>query len=189
MKQLLFKPFEKFSALQLIVAGLIFTLLGTWLAIIFGGRFDGALDFHVVNSCVRGQAILDNIINISCLFVFLFIGGKIINQKTRMVDIFSTTLYARLPLYLLPLINFNNKLSLNGDPTDLNALQEYAINNMAYLVVIVIIAILFIIWYIALLYNGFKTASNAKGSKAIWIFSGALLFAEITSKLFIHFFN
>lgn len=189
MKQLLFKPFEKFSATQLIIAGILFTAMGTWFATLFSGRFDGALDFHIINSCIRGQAIIDNLINITCLFIFLFIAGKLINPKTRVIDILSTTIYARLPLYLLPLLNFNGKLGLNGDPTDLSAMQEYVMNNMLSIILVAIVTLLFVVWYIVLLYNGYKTASNAKGPKAIWLFSGALLMAEIASKILIHFFN
>lgn len=189
MKQLLFKPFEKFSALQLIVAGLVFTAMGTFFAIQFNGRFDGALDFHFVATCVKGQAIIDNVINVTCLFIFLFIAGKLINPKTRMIDSLSTALFARLPLYLLPLLNFNGNLGLNTDPTDLSALQEYVMNNFIFIIITAIITIAFIVWYVALLYNGYKTASNAKGSKAIWLFVAALLLAEIASKLLIYQLN
>lgn len=189
MKQLLFKPFEKFSALNLIIAGLLFTALGTILAIQFNGRYDGALDFHFVVSCIKGEVIFDNIINIVCLFIFLFIAGKLINPKTRAIDAASTALFARFPLYLLPVLNFNGKLSMNADPTDISALQEYMMTNLMHIIIVAIITILFIVWYVALLFNGYKTASNAKGAKSIWFFVAALLLAEITSKLFIHFFN
>lgn len=189
MKQILFKPFEKFSALQLILSGLIFTVIGTWGATQFNGRYDGVLDFHIVQSCVRGQAIVDNLINILCLFIFIFLAGKIINPKTRLIDNLSTVIFARVPMYLLPFLNFEGVLPENFDPTNQTQLLAHITENLVPFIVTVVISLLFIVWYVALLYNGYKTASNAKGAKAIWIFIGALILAEISSKTLIYTFN
>jgi len=189
MKQLLFRPFEKYSATQLIVVGLLFTILGTWGATQFNGRYDGALDYHVVRSCLRGQAILDNLINISCLFIFIYLAGKIIYPKTRIIDSLSTSIFGRIPMYLLPFLNFDGALPSDVDPSSKAELMAHLSKHVVPLIFFAIISILFIVWYVALLYNGYKTASNAKGGKAIWIFVGALILAEIASKTLIYLFN
>lgn len=189
MKQLLFKPFERFSENQLLVVGICATLIGSYLAYLFDGRYDGALDFHIIQSKNGFEPFIDNGINIVTTFLFIFLAAKIINTKTRMIDAFTSILIARIPLYLLPFTNFNHALSTDIDPTDLNAMMVYLNNHIVAVVIISILSILAVVWFIALLWNGYKTASNAKGTKAILLFITALLLAEIASKIGIHYLN
>ena len=60
MKQLLFKPFERFSENQLLVVGICATLIGSYLAYLFDGRYDGALDFHIIQSKIGFEPFIDN---------------------------------------------------------------------------------------------------------------------------------
>lgn len=189
MKQLLFKPFERFSENQLLIVGICATLIGSYLAYLFDGRYDGALDFHLIKSKNGYEPFIDNGINIFTTFVFVFIAAKIVNGKTRIIDAFTSVLVARIPLYLLPFTNFNLALSNDIDPTDLNAMMAYLNEHIVAVAIISILSILAVVWFIALLWNGYKTASNAKGTKAILLFISAILLAEITSKICIHYLN
>lgn len=186
MKEVLFRPFEKYSPNTLILIGILFTIIGTWMAIIFGTRFDGVLDFHISSNVDQKNVIFDNLINITCLTVFLFIAGKVNYKKSRLIDFVSTGIFSRTPLYLLPLLNCTGALTIKGDPTNLNDVEAHVFSNLPYFVIMSVVMILFIVWYVALMYNGFKTASNAKGKKTVLFFIGALLLAEITSSLLIH---
>ena len=104
MKILLFKPFEKYSEKRLLLIGVFFTLLGSFFAYVFNIRFDGIIDIHIVPNTLSYQALLDNLINIFCLVLFLYISTKYINKKTRLIDILNTALVARTPFYLLPFL-------------------------------------------------------------------------------------
>jgi uncharacterized membrane protein (DUF106 family) len=66
---------------------------------------------------------------------------------------------------------------------DVQRLMEATMDNMVYLTITGIISILFFIWYMVLLYNGFKVAAHAKGTKPIVLFILALLLAEALSKV------
>ncbi|MNK16392.1 hypothetical protein D3C87_345560 [compost metagenome] len=184
MKKLLFNPFEKYSELHLLLVGVIITIIGSLSAFYFNGRFDGAIDLHFGSGVTLWEPFIDNAINIVSLFIFLFILGRIINNKTRSIDILTTILIARLPFYLLTLINGNG--IIKNIETKIDPLNPYNITftplEIAILLVFALVTLLFLVWFIALLYNGFKTATNIKTTQHKILFAVAILLAEILSK-------
>ena len=189
MKILLFKPFEKYSEKTLLLVGIFFTLLGSFFAYVFNIRFDGVIDVHIVPTSLPYQALLDNLVNIFCLVLFLYISSKYINKKTRLIDIINTALVARAPFYLMPFFNINGVIQKASDDViqfaNPELISQISSSNLCILIVFGIIAILFLVWYISLLFNGIKVASNAKGKTPIILFIISLLLAEILSKFLI----
>jgi hypothetical protein len=189
MKILLFKPFEKYSEKTLLLVGILFTLLGSFFAYVFNTRFDGVIDVHIVTNSLPYQALLDNLVNIFCLVLFLYISSKYINKKTRGIDIINTALVARAPFYLMPFFNINGVIQKASDDViqfaNPELISQISSSNLCILIVFGIIAILFLVWYISLLFNGIKVASNAKGKTPIILFIISLLLAEILSKFLI----
>jgi len=191
MKKLLFKPFEKYSEQQLLIIGILSLIIGTYLASILNTRFDGAIDMHLVQSTTLIRVIKDVLISVSCLLLCLFVVGKIINSKTRFVDIFSATIVARIPFYLFLLFNINNFFSnytqqllefqKSGNPADIDPTALAVVSVVGFL------AIGFIVWFFALLWNGFKIATNAKGSKSVLLFIVGILIAEVISKVLLSY--
>ena len=188
MKKLLFNPFEKFDARALLFTGLLVTVLGSLLGYTYNARFDGVLDLHFSADVKYVEPFSDNVFNIAFLFIALYIFGRIINKKIRPIDIFATAMIARLPLYLVCFANVDGKLfveaakALENGPNALSA-------NPADLMVVAVMGLLmipFLIWYIALLYNGFKVAVNAKTAKHNLLFALALIIAEILSKILLY---
>ncbi len=189
MKILLFKPFERYSEKTLLLVGSIFTLIGSFLAYTFSFRFDGVIDLHLASKVMFYQTLLDNLINIFCLVLFLYISTKYINRKTRLIDILTTSMVARIPLYLLPFFNMNGLIDKAKEDimqfANPELINQIPFLNLFLIIVFAIIAILFLVWYVSLLFNGFKVASNAKGTVPIILFSISLLLAEILSKFLI----
>lgn len=189
MKILLFKPFEKYSEKTLLLVGILFTLLGSFFAYVFNIRFDGVIDVHIVTNSLPYQALLDNLVNIFCLVLFLYISSKYINKKTRLIDIINTALVARAPFYLMPFFNINGVIQKASDDViqfaNPELISQISSSNLCILIVFGIIAILFLVWYISLLFNGIKVASNAKGKTPVILFIISLLLAEILSKFLI----
>ena len=64
-----------------------------------------------------------------------------------------------------------------------------ALSDMIILIALSIVTLLFLVWSIVLLFNGFKTATNAKGSKQIILFAITILISEIISKILISILN
>ncbi|MFK7756075.1 MAG: hypothetical protein AB8B53_04000 [Flavobacteriales bacterium] len=190
MKTLLFKPFDRFSETALITVGLIAAVIGSYLAHLFQVRFDGALDLHFSPDLVSLEtAFIENGINIACLTLFSFIAGKLINKRVRLVDLLAVSLIARIPFYLVSLMNSSNALSAASnevlEAVRAESLESISSSSMMLLGVLALVSILVLVWYIALLWRGFKVATNAKGSTHIIYFIGALLVAEVVSKLLI----
>lgn len=190
MKTVLFNPFEKYTESKLFIFGLLITIMGSYLGYLFQGRFDGVIDLHFVPSTTLFEPLIDNIINIISLFLVLFILGKSINNKTRAIDILTPVLIARFPLYLLTFSNYQNFISdasqrllasidLQNMPADIN----FEASDMIITLLFTGLSILFLIWFIILLFNGFKVATNSRGIKNNLLFAGAIILAEILSKI------
>lgn len=190
MKTLLFKPFEKYSENRLLITGLLALFIGTGLAFLLNTRFDGALDIHYGMEVQFQTAVIDQALALVSLVLFLFLAGILVNPKTRFVDILSTVLIARIPLYLASLLNLGGYTSSAGLEIEQSMLHEGSeISPFAIVLMVVSIVVILplIVWSFVLLWNGYKTAANAKGVKAILLFIGAALLAEITSKIVLEF--
>lgn len=196
MKKLLLNPFENTSETKLLLFGLALTAAGSYLAYLFNGRYDGVIDLHFIGTVTLLQPFLDNLINIACLASALFLTGKLINKKTRFIDILNPVLIARVPFYLLTLTNFNNfisditeslleKIDLKNMPTDI----DIAPSSVLMLTLFSLLAIVCIIWFVILLYNGFKIAANSKTSLHKVYFALSILAAEIISGIAISLLN
>ena len=138
----------------------------------------------------RGSALevaLDNLINIFCLFVFLFGSGQYINSKTRFIDIVNTILISRIAFYLFILIpKPDNEVTKKVMQNNFNQISNF---DVSLLILGGIMTLLGLVWYITLLYTGFKTATNAKKMLPIILFVASILLSEILSKILIHYFN
>lgn len=190
MKTLLFKPFEKYSEQKLLVTGIIATLIGALVTYLLNCKFIGVLKMTFVEETSIGQSILDNIIILSCLSIFLFLAAKYIYKKTRLIDIIVTALVGFIPLYILPIFNIKDTIKIATENILKYSSPELAnqmpLENLIPLVIFGFFTIGILVWFIALLYNGFKTASNAKGTKAIVVFVIALILADVVSRIIIH---
>ncbi len=194
MKTLLFKPFERYSETVLLVVGLLMLGVGILVGTIFNARFDGVLDLHFSTALSIRQTTIDLLIDVLTLFLFLFIAAKLVNRKTRVVDVFAVVIIARIPFSFAVLINMTGFFSLIGKHFDDPAMIQKGMLGLTSLeltglIVSAVVILLLVIWSVALLYNGYKIASNAKSARSIVFFIVALLLAEIASKILIHFFN
>lgn len=186
--KLLFNPFGIYSEKQLLVAGILITiagsLLGSWLNV----TFDGVLDVHQYETDFL-TSLKENGINIVCIFIVLFILGKLINRKTRAVDLLNTSMVSRFPQYIgavitaLPVLKKveNEIISHQGDLQHLN----FQPMDLMLLFVISMLLLALTAYYITLLVNGFRTSVNAKKWPHFAGFAAALIIAEIISKLLI----
>lgn len=187
MKQLL-NPFEKHGEKVLLTLGILFAILGSLLGYLFYARFDGVLDLHFTPEIQLFQPFLDNLINVVVLTALLYPAGRMINAKTRLVDVLGASLIARTPLYLLPLFNIGNFISdATSSVVDPETLEIVGMspNVIIPILIFAFFTILATVWYLTLLYNGFRVASNAKGTKPVVLFVLAVLLAEIISKYLI----
>lgn len=196
MKHLLFNPFERFSERPLILFGIATTIVLSLTSAFFNARFDGVLDLHFSRPTFFINTLTDNIINITILSIALFTLGKIRNSKTRFIDLFSASLIARIPYYFLAFFNWNDTVLRESE----KLLQQFLTIQpetapifkeiqLLPLVLFSITSILFLAWYLYLLFQGYRVATNAKGAVEVVLFGVTILIAELFSKFIFYFIN
>lgn len=184
---ILINPFNKFSEKQLFFFGLATATLGSYLASFLGVTFDGAIDVHLWPNITFVQSLKENIITILLLTLLLFILGKIANAKTRLIDILNASLLFRVPFYLTAVLVSLPTLKDIQESLLKNAQTSTSFNLKATDIILLLclsaVLIALLIYAIALLYNGFKTATNIKQMVHKVFFGLAVLAAEIFCKI------
>lgn len=187
--QLIFNPFSIFSEKQLAIAGILLTIIGSLIGFYCNGNYNGILDMQLEKIPNLKQPLLQNLINVTTVSILLFITGKSINKKTRIIDILNTALWYRFPLYLISLLSYvlipstilNELIKHDKD----NKIIE-SISNQAILLTFGLFVLLFAAYSIVLMTYGFKTSTNTKKWQH-WVYFGfTILISEGVSKYFIH---
>lgn len=185
MIKTLLNPFEKYSEKQLLIFGILFLLIGSFLGYQFNALFDSILHISFPDNISFINHLLQNIALTLILTVFLFALGNYFNSKTRFIDILNSSLIARIPFYLTTLVNINDASSTISNKLleSLNDLKNITISTQDYFVLFLtsILSLVGIIWLSILLWNGFKTATNAKTTKQIVLFILVILIANFAS--------
>ncbi|MFT7251451.1 MAG: hypothetical protein ACI9FW_001190 [Flavobacterium sp.] len=185
MIKILINPFEKFSEKQLFVFGILFLIIGSFLGYQFNALFDSILHLSFPDNISFINHLLQNIILTLILSLFLYAFGIYFNSKTRYIDILNVSLIARIPFYLTTLANINDASSTISNKLleSLNDLKSTSISTQDYsfLIATSILSLVCIIWLAVLLWNGFKTATNAKTTKQIVLFILVILVANFIS--------
>lgn len=194
--KVLFNPFEKYSEKTLLIFGISATLLGSLVGYLMNARFDGIIDMHLVQGARFQNILLDNLINTLVLFILFFAFGKIINPKTRAIDMLNVSMICRIPMYLVALGNIGGYLEratqniMEGvDLDNLQNMPEFELLDLLVILIFSILSIGFLIWMIVLFWKGFKTATNTKRTRDIIIFIMLFILAEVLSKYLIGTFN
>ena len=196
MKKVLFNPFEQFSERPLILFGISVTILLSMTGAFFNARFDGVIDLHFSTPTFFINTLTDNAINIVILSLALFTLGKYRNNKTRFIDVFTASLIARIPYYMLPFFNWNNTVLVESEKllkqfmtVQPGVAPQFETTQMLVLVLFAGFSLLFLAWFIYLLYQGYKVATNAKGGIEIVLFGVTILIAEVFSKIIFYLIN
>lgn len=186
MLKLLINPFERILEKKLLLLGMLTFLIGSIIGYLFKGRYDGVLDVHFVDEIQFYEPLLDIVVSVLCVTILLFALGLFINKKTRFIDILITALLAKVPFYLLPLLNYKNGLSTatNKIIQSISSAASPDLNSseITLLAASSLLSLIALVWSIILLYNGFKTATNAKEAKHNLFFAIVLIVSEILSK-------
>lgn len=183
MKSKNWNIFEKYPTQKLLWLGILGSIVGSLLAFLFNGRFDGVLDLHFVDAILWFEPFIDNLIDILILSLFLFGLGRILNKTTRFIDMLIAVMIGRFALYLLLFTNINNYISGITDAM----LDEFPNVNLSPELIILslfgLLSLLLILVFMFLIFLGFRVAVNSKKPIHILYFLLTVFLAEIVSKL------
>jgi len=187
----LYNPFEAVPDKILLFTGIITFGIGTLLSWYFKIIFDGVFDAHLFSAITFNEVFSANAIDIIVLCLFLFAAGKLVNPKTRMIDILNISFISRIPIYLIifliaftPMEEISSKIMKNI--SNENGLQ-LPFSEILILLIFSCLSLFLLAYTIVLLVNGFRVATNAKKVQHYVLFVIALIVAEIVSKFIISF--
>lgn len=178
IQELLFNPFKKLAGGKALGIGLAILLLTAFIASFSHCHFDGVLDAHVGAETPIWFYYIEALI-VWSITALVFYGTGIIfsASKIRLIDVLGTTALARYPFFFMAIVSFALPTMRPNELPDLTP----------SFVLVTIVMVLLSIWYIALLYHAFSVSCNLKRNKGIGAFIGALIVAEIISKIIFHF--
>lgn len=140
-------------------------------------------------STLTFNKVLFNHTTIVIVLTLSFFGiGKIINKKTRFIDILNTVFIALIPLYISLFQNIDSFLLKETQNIE-KAIKDGSIytESPPFLFILVgLIGLGFFVYYIYLLFTGFKTATNAKKIWHYVLFFVTLIVADILTSSLIH---
>lgn len=185
----LLNPFAYFNDKTLLIIGILAHIFFTYIAKLTNSNFP---DFLSIKKGGINFTFLDllyqNTRNIAIAILCLFILGKIINKRTRFIDIVNVVLISRIAYYIVFITNFipiiNNKLdkvTAGVMSNNLAVLQESS--TMIVIVIVAFIAIFFICLMFYYLYIGFKTVTNLKTIPQTFAFIATILFIIISTTI------
>jgi len=188
MKNNLFlNPFAIISDKKQTLIGMSTFILGIIIAYFMHVNIQ-ILRIDPVNKVSFVKAILNSFIVVFFL-TFAFFGlGKVINKKTRLIDILNVVLISLIPIYLSLFQNINGYLT-NEINQIMDKLKDGSINEYAtplFFFIITIISLLLFIYFIYLLFVGFKTATNAKKAWHYVAFFAVLIFIDVLTSALIN---
>ncbi len=191
LKQLLFNPFRTLAGSKALFLGVVIILLTAFVGSLSNTHFDGVLDVHTGQKAPIWLFFAENLINWLCIVLFLFFSALIVSRSQwRFIDILGTQALSRWPTLITVLVMLPNanrrfgeylisKLGQSSEAVTINS------TDAIIFFIAAIIAVLMIIWMVALMYKAYVVSCNLKGAKAIITFIISLVLAEAVSKVLI----
>lgn len=168
----LINPFERIAGWSALMIGLCAMVATAVIGKINNVAFDGVLDAHPAVHTFS-MAFVMQAVNWVVVFLVMWLAGICFSRsKIRIIDVAGTMALSRAPMLLLSILAF-----LPIVPQNLADILRSVIFGVC--------GIILIIWVIALMYNAFSISCHIKGPRCTVVFIGALIIAEIISKVLI----
>ena len=185
----LLNPFAFFNDKILLVIGIVAHFVFTYVAKLSDSFFPDFLSIKKNGtSYTYSDLLYQNTRNLLIAIGLLYILGKIINKRTRIIDIVNVVLISRIAYYIvfitdfIPIVNNNMEKVLKGVTTNnLAVLQETS--TMIVVLIVAFVAIFFICVMFYYLYIGFKTVTNLKTIQQTFSFIGTVLLIIIFTSI------
>ena len=177
--KVLLNPFARLQTSTALVLGGITAACGVGAAIALGVRFDGFVDLHVVSNVTLRAALLDQLASVLIPAFVLFTCARLLSPALRVVDFVVVTTLARAPLTLM-----SAPIALVSPAIVPGAVPTASLRLLA----MIAFALLGVVGHVTWLFNGFRTASGVTGARSTAAFIGALVAAEVISKIALRLF-
>ncbi len=173
-KYYLINPFIWIAGLKSLLLGLTGLILISVTSFLTGTHMAGLSNIDFAKDAVYSIYLMEHLIGWIVLALFLYLSGCIFAKtRIRPIDILGTSLLARFPLILAPILRF-----IPGfDSFLFGSWQMYLIAGLF---------VLSVTWTIVLLLNGYKVSTNLKDERLWTSFISGLILSEIATRILIH---
>ncbi|MCX8526195.1 YIP1 family protein [Chryseobacterium formosus] len=183
----IFNPFLKFDEKTLLIAGFVSITSVFLFGYYFGLQTDSLFHFRLINSeDSLSKIILSTLIVYAISILIFFVFGKIINKKTRFIDVVNPILISQFIVILLLLIS-EIPLVKNAQKQIIASVenQSFELDMISLLITTInsFVSLAITAYGMAILFNGFRTATNMKDWRHIVIFVLLLLTIMLTMQL------
>ncbi|MDR1171513.1 MAG: DUF3887 domain-containing protein [Bacteroidales bacterium] len=167
-------PFERIAGWQALIIGATVMAITAVVGKINHISFDGALDVHLGVTYSFLEVFVMQAVDFLTLFSGMWLAGVIFSRsRIRIIDVAGTVSLARAPMLLLVMICF---LPVIPD----------SMFDIPHLIIFILVTIPLYIWMIALMYHAYSVSCHLKSGRAVISFIGALLVAEVASKVILY---
>ena len=169
--KVLINPFERIAGWQALAFGVAVMALTAVIGQMNHVAFDGALDCKVGATFSLSASFVMQAVVYLVVFLMIWLAGLCFSKsKIRAIDVAGTIALSRAPMLLPAILCFL-------------PVVPKSILDTSRLLIFGIICLPFIVWMITLMYNAYTVSCNLKGTRAIISFIGALIVAEVISKV------
>lgn len=188
--KLLLNPFKWLQERTLLIIGLIGFVCSICISHFCDVEFQ-VLRMNPLNEVTIWKALFNQFLITAVLSIFFFVAGKIVNKKTRFVDIFNTVIIGFIPFHLIGLQNINHFQTREVEAMNQAMLEGgiYAAMPSALFIIISLISLPIIVYYIYLFVTGFKTATHSRKAIHYVAFTLALIIADLVASYTINSLN
>lgn len=180
-------PFLKFDEKTLLIIGLVSISLVFMTGYFFGLKTDSLFHFRYITAEDSLIKIILSTLTVYAIGVLVFfVFGKLINKRTRLIDVVNPIFISQFIVILLLLIS-EIPLIKNSQRQILASVQDqsFDLDTFSLLVIIInsFLSLAITAYGMAIFFNGFKTATNMKDWRHIVIFVVLLIILMITMQL------
>jgi hypothetical protein len=189
----IFNPAMYVAGVESLITGVSIILVASWLGCLSRTHFDGVLDVHTGMDAPPWFFVAEGFLSwLSVVLTFWIVGRVVSRTSFRLVDLAGTQAVARVPMLftavfgLLPGYGrFSQALMKTvecGVPPTVDAFLSL---DAIWFLVVLLVMVVAACWMIALMYRSYVHVCNIRGGRAGWSFVGALVVAELLSKVVI----
>ena len=182
--KLLLNPFYKVAGWKAVFIGLIFVCATTLLGYLSNTTFFG-IEVKYVHSVTIGRAFALHGAGLGVYFVVMYLVSVILARGVRMQDILGTVMLSRYPLIFAAIPGFFITLPdidfMNPTPAHFSEMLHLLTPTLLGAVFMMI----FSIWSLVVMYNGFKTSTGLKGARCGVGYALTIIIAEIVTLLLV----
>ncbi len=189
----LFNPFHYVAGGKALAVGLALILAAGLVGSLSNSHFDGVLDFHTGAAAPLWMFVCEGLVDWLVLSGLLLLGGKVIcRSRGRALDVFGTQALARFPTVVtatFALMPGYRRFALHLAARYINTLPDVQTKAADPIMfgITVVVAVLMVVWMVALMYRAFSVSCNVTGGKAIGVFIACVILGEAISKVVIIF--